>query len=126
MIIERQVQQRFLRLLLPHPRLHLSQRLAHKQYSVDQETIGGAFDLEVAEEGVGAEEGEYFVQGVVGFAVGVNVNIGEVGDRRKGVGWATGFGAEGKDAEVAFLLRISMIEEGQNGFHPEQMVEGRL
>ncbi len=108
MVIQRQIQQRLLRLLLPHPRLHFRQRLAHEKNPVDQQTVSGALDFEVAEESVGAEEGEDFVQGVVGFAVGVNVEIGCAWrDRRERVGGTAGSGAEGEEAEVAFAGEVS-------------------
>jgi hypothetical protein len=66
------------------------------------EAVGGAFDLEVAEEGIGAEQREDFVEDVVGFRVWVDVKGGGVGRvGRKGVGGAAGFGAKGEEGEVA-------------------------
>lgn len=65
--------------------------------------VGGALDLEVAEEDVGAEEGEGFVEDVVGFGFGVDFEgVGAGGEGGEGVGWATGFGAEGEEGEVAW------------------------
>lgn len=37
-------------------RLNLAQQLAHEQNAIDEHAIGGSLDLEVAEEGVGAEQ----------------------------------------------------------------------
>jgi hypothetical protein len=64
--------------------------------------VGGAFDLEVAEEGIGAEQREDFIEDVVGFRVWVDVEGGGVGwESGEGVGGAAGFGAEGEEGEVA-------------------------
>jgi hypothetical protein len=42
-----------------------AQYLAHPQNAVYEHAIGRALDFEVAEEGVGAEEGKYFVERIV-------------------------------------------------------------
>ena len=78
------------------------QAIGEEEDAVDEEAVGGAFDLEVAEEGVGAEEGQDFVEDVVGFRVGVDVQGGRGGgERRERVCRATGFGSEGEEGEVA-------------------------
>jgi hypothetical protein len=50
-----------------HLRLDLLDDFANEQDAVYQDTVGGAFDLEVAEEGVGTEQGQCLVQRVVAF-----------------------------------------------------------
>jgi len=95
-----------LRLLPPHPLPHLPQTLTHKQYPIDQQPICRALDLEIAEEGVGAEEGEDLVEGVVGLVVAVDVELGGAGgEGGEGVGGAAGAGAEGEEGEVAYGRR---------------------
>lgn len=49
----------------------LAEALADEEDAVDEEAVGGALDLEVAEEGVGAEEGEHLVEDVVRLGVRV-------------------------------------------------------
>jgi len=44
-----------------HARLDLSQYLANVKDAIDEDTVGGPLDLEVAEECVGAEEGKDLV-----------------------------------------------------------------
>lgn len=50
----------------------LLQTVGEEEDAVDEEAVGRALDLEVAEEGVGAEEGEGFVDGVIGGRVWVS------------------------------------------------------
>lgn len=65
--------------------------------------VGGALDLEVAEEDVGAEEGEGFIEDVVGFGFWVDFEgVGAGGEGRESVGWTAGFGAEGEEGKVAW------------------------
>ncbi len=49
-----------------HTRFYLGQDVADVEDAIDEDAVCGAFDFEVAEEGVGAEEGEDFVEGIVG------------------------------------------------------------
>lgn len=55
--IEREVRHILGRLAHIATRADLAQRLADEQDAVDKQAVGGALDLEVAEEGVCAEEG---------------------------------------------------------------------
>ena len=76
--------------------------VGEEEDAVDEQAVGGAFDLEVAEECVGAEEGEDFVEDVVGFGVGVDVEGGGGGwQGGEGEGGAAGFGPEREEGEVA-------------------------
>lgn len=81
----------------------LAEALADEEDAVDEQAVGGALDLEVAEEGVGAEEREHLVEDVVRLGVRVRALAGW--DRRAGlrqhVRWAPGLGAEGQQGEVA-------------------------
>lgn len=65
-------------------------------------------DLEVAEEGVGAEEGEGFVDGVVRGVAAVDCGGGfaggEGGESLRG---AAGAGAEGEEGDVGCILCVS-------------------
>lgn len=75
-------------------RFDFGEAVGDKEDTVDEEAVGGAFDFEVAEESVGAEEGEDFVEDVVGFGVRVDVEwVGGGGERGEHVGGAAGFGA---------------------------------
>lgn len=59
-----------------HSRLNLSQTLTQKQYTINQHAVRGTLDLKVAKEHIGAEKGEDLVDAVVGFAIGVDVEVG--------------------------------------------------
>lgn len=60
-------------------------------------------DLKVAEERVGAEEGEDLVEDIIALAVGVGRLVGRQRRRgvRQGVGRASGLGTEREEREVA-------------------------
>lgn len=83
--------------------LDLGQALGDEQDAVDEQAVGGTLDLEVAEEGVGAEEGEDLIEGVVAVGLGVGGLVG--GQRRvgqwKGVGRAASLGPQREEGEVA-------------------------
>jgi hypothetical protein len=85
-------------------RLDLGEAVADEPDAVDEQAVCGALDLEVAEEGVGAEEGEDLVEDVVALAVRVGGLVR--GERWRGegecVGRATGLGAQGQKGEVAY------------------------
>lgn len=84
--------------------LDLGQAVTDEPDAVDKQTVGGALDLEVAEEGVGAEEGEDLVEDVVALAVRVGRLVG--GQRRvregEGVGRTAGLCSERQEREVAY------------------------
>lgn len=65
-----------------HVRLDLPQTLADKQRSVDEHTIGGTIDFEVAEQDIGPEERENFIDAVVRLVVRGHIEIGDVGGKR--------------------------------------------
>ena len=73
-------------------------------------------DLEVAEKGVGAEEGEDFVAGVVGGVGGIDRerSIGRLEEWESG-GRAACAGAEGEDGDVAEGLLGGVVEEDGAG-----------
>ena len=76
--------------------------VGEEEDAVDEQPVGGALDLEVAEEGVGAEEGENFVEDVVRFGVRVDVEGGGGGgEDREREGGTAGFGAKGEEGKVA-------------------------
>jgi hypothetical protein len=78
------------------------QALGEEEDPVDEQAVGRAFDLKVAEEGVGAEEGEDFVEDVVGFGVWVDVERRDRGwERGQRVGGAARFGPQREEGEVA-------------------------
>lgn len=82
--------------------LDLGQAFGDEEDAVDEQAVGGTLDLEVAEEGVGAEEGEDLIEGVVAVGLGVG---GLVGRQRRvgqgeGVGWAAGLGPQREEGEV--------------------------
>ena len=112
-VFERVVDQRLLRGARVHVRLHLGQAVGEEEDAVDQVAVGGALDLEVAEEGVGAEEGEGLVEDVVGLAVRVDVvGVAGGGQGGEGVGGAAGLGAEREEGKVAYQLgRVGVVEE---------------
>ena len=90
-LLQRAVDQRLLCGSRVHVRLHFREAVGEEENAVDEHAVGGAFDLEVAEEGVGAEEGEDLVEAVVGFAVRVDVE----GVCGRGKGWERVGGAAG-------------------------------
>jgi hypothetical protein len=63
---------------LAHARLDLAEDLAHVQDAVDHDAVGGPLDLEVAEKGVCAEQGEDLVEGVVRLVRGVDGQLGDI------------------------------------------------
>jgi hypothetical protein len=84
-----------------HLRPDLAQTLANPQNAIDQQPVGRALDLEVAEECVCAEQAEHLVERIVGFRIGFGGQVG--GQRRvqrKRVGRPTDLGAEGEEGEV--------------------------
>lgn len=83
-------------------RPQFGETVAEEEDAVDQVAVGGALDFKVAEEDVGAEEGEGFVEDVVGFGFGVDCGwVGVRWERGEGVGWSARFGAEREEREVA-------------------------
>lgn len=65
-------------------------------------SVCGTLNLEVAEEDVGAEEGEGFVEDIVGFGFGVDVEgVRACREGGKGVCWASGLCAEREEGKVA-------------------------
>jgi len=64
-----------LRLLPPHPPLDLPQTLAHKQNPINQQPVRRPLDLEIPEKRIRAKQREHFVERVVRFAVGVDVQV---------------------------------------------------
>jgi hypothetical protein len=102
-LLEREVRERLLCGTLIHVRPDLGQAVGKEERAVDEQPVGGAVDLEVAEEGVGAEEGEDFIDDVVGFRVRVDVERGGGwGEVWECVGGAARFGAEREEGEVAY------------------------
>jgi hypothetical protein len=94
-LLERAVDQRLLGRAAVVVGLDLRQTFRHKQDAVDEEAVGGTLDFEVAEESVGAEERQDFVEDVIGFAVWVDIEwVGGGGERGESVGWPASFGAE--------------------------------
>lgn len=83
--------------------LDLGQAVADEPDAVDEQAVGGALDLKVAEEGVGAEQGEDLVEDVVALAVRVGRLVGRQRRRRdrEGVGGPARLGPEGEEREVA-------------------------
>ena len=79
--------------------------VAEEPDSVDEQPVGGALDLKVAEEGVCAEQADYFVEDVVAFAVRVGRLVGRRGCWWQCVGWAAGFRAQRQQREVANQAR---------------------
>ena len=85
----------------PHPRLNLAQNLAHEQNAVDHDPVRRALDLEVAKERVRAEEGENFVERVVGLMVRLNSKVGDISGERGQLNRGTaGACAQGKKSKV--------------------------
>lgn len=65
-----------------HARLDDAQGLADEEDAIDEDAVGGALDLKVAEEGVGAEEGEDLVDGVVRLVRRLDRQLRHVGGQR--------------------------------------------
>jgi hypothetical protein len=57
----------------------LSETLADEQGAVDEHSVGGAVDLEVPEQDIGAEKREDLVYTVVGLVVDGDLEVGGVG-----------------------------------------------
>jgi len=74
--IERQVLHLLGRLAQGRVWLDLGQAVRHEPDAVDQQAVGGALDLKVAEEGVCAEEREHLVEYVVRLGVGIGRLVG--------------------------------------------------
>jgi hypothetical protein len=82
----------------------LAQHFAHIEDTVDHHTIGGTLDLEVSEEGVGAEESENLVQGVVRLVCGIDGELCHVcGEERQLDGGSTGARPEREEGKVAYI-----------------------
>ena len=101
-----------LRLPSPHPPPDPTQTLPNPQDPINQQSIRGTLDLEVAEEGVGAVQVEDFVERVVAFVVGADGYVGGCGCGQggEGVGWAAGAGSEGEEGDVSCDVDVSGVE----------------
>lgn len=66
-----------------HCRLNLPEALADEEGSIDEHAIGRTIDLEVPEQHIGTEERQDFINAVVGFIVGGNIDIGSIGGKRR-------------------------------------------
>jgi len=95
-----------------HRGLHLGQAVGHKEDAIYQHAVGGALDLKVPEESVGAEEREDLVQAVVRFRVRVDVEGvragGQLGQR---VCWTSSLGAQWEEWEIAYDLNALVAQE---------------
>jgi len=99
-------------------RLDLGQAIRHEPDAVDQQPVGWALDLKVAEEGVCAEDGEHLVEDVVAFGVLVGGFAGgQVRDRGEGVRWAAEPGSEREEGEIAYQPGLGgvIVEDGVVG-----------
>ena len=101
--VEREVHDILGRVAHPGIRSDLGQTVADEPDAVDEQPVGVALDLEVAEEGVGAEEREHLVQDVVAVRVGVGRLARGEGRVREGerVDGAADLGAQREEREVA-------------------------
>lgn len=82
---------------LAHATPDLTQTLADEQDAINQQSIRRSFNLEVAEECIGAEEAQDFVERVVGLAIGIDGELIRAGgELRKGVGRTTSTSSEGQ------------------------------
>lgn len=88
-----------------------AEALADKEDAVDEQAVGGPLDLEVAEEGVGAEEGEDLVEDVVRLRVRVRRLAGGQGGVRRwqDVGWPARLGAQGEEGHVSDQAREGRV-----------------
>jgi hypothetical protein len=99
--------------------LDLAEAVAHEPDTVDEQPVGIALNLKVAEKRVCAEEREDLVEDVV--ALAVRVRRLEQGQRRVGqrqrVGGAAGLGSEREEGEVADEARDVgvLVEDGVVG-----------
>lgn len=85
-----------------HSRFNLRQTLTNPQDAINQQSIRGALNLEVAEERVGSEQTEHFVQRIVALGVGFGGEMcGERGIEGEGVGWAADSCSEGEERKVS-------------------------
>lgn len=108
-------------------RLDLGQAVAEEPDTVDEESVGGALYLKVAEEGVCAEERQHLVEDVVALAV----RVGGLGGRQggvegEGVGRAAGLGAQREEREVADeagRVRV-LVEDGVVGLRDGETESG--
>lgn len=98
---------------------NLGQTIRDKPDAINEQAVGGALDLKVAEEGVGAEEGQHLVQDVVALRVGVGRQVRREGRVGKGerIDGTPGLGAEREEREVA-------DEAGRVGVRVEDGVVG--
>lgn len=67
-----------LRLAGIHRQLDLPEALADEEGSVNQHTVGGTVDFEVAEQNICAEQGQDLIHTVVRFTFGGNVQVGGI------------------------------------------------
>ena len=74
-MVQRSCLKRFFGLPQAHGGPNLTQAIRYEEDAVDEDAVGGALDLEIAEEGVGAEEGYRLVQDIVVLTVRVDVQI---------------------------------------------------
>lgn len=88
--------------------LDLGQAVADEPDAVDEQAVGVALQLEVAEEGVCAEEGEDLVEDVVALGLGVGRLVGGQGRVGEGqrVGGPAGLCAQGQQGEVPDQARL--------------------
>jgi len=115
-LLERAVDQRLLGALRIHAGFDLGEAVGDEEDAVNQQPIGGAFDLEVAEEGICAEEAKDLVESIVGLGVRVHVEGGYVGgEGGEGEGGAAGFGSQGKEGDVSWQALTVMILVGVKG-----------
>jgi hypothetical protein len=99
---------------LAHARLDLAEDLAHVQDAVNHDAVGGPLDLEVAEKGVCAEQGEDLVERVIRLVRRVDGQLGDIGGQRGELdGWPTGAGAQGQQGEVACSGVVSGVYGGE-------------
>ena len=107
--------------------LDLGQAVADEPDAVDEQAVGVALQLEVAEEGVCAEEGEHLVEDVVALGLGVGGLVGgqwRVGEGER-VGGPAGLCAQGEQREVPDQARLVGVgvEDGIVGLRGAE--EGR-
>lgn len=84
-----------------HIRPNLPQTLRNPQNAINQQSIRRTLNLKVAKESIGAEQSQDFVEGVVGFGVGLGRLGGGERDERELHGGAADFGAQGEEGECA-------------------------
>lgn len=95
--------------------LDLGEAVAEEPDAVDEQAVGGALDLKVAEKGVGAEEGDDLVEDVVALRVrvgGLGGGEGRAWDGQ-GVGRAADLCAQGQERKVANQPGLGLrVEDG--------------